>query len=115
MHGVKSTPPLTALRAPLGIYGKQQPLGAKKMQHEKEREALSWELKTIIDTSNSIASTGEAEGWSTSEQIAAAFMWDRMEFLPAGYSVIEAWERLGDWQGLVKRVRANYRHLLVPW
>ena len=36
-----------------------------------------------------------------------------MEFLPGGYhDVIEAWERLDDWQGYVKIVKEKYMHLI---
>jgi len=38
-----------------------------------------------------------------------------MEFLPNGYTVIEAWERLDNWQALVKKIKAEYSDLLVPW
>lgn len=76
---------------------------------------LSYEIKKIINVSNDLASTGSTTG-STSEQIAGAFVLNSMVLLPHGYSVIEAWERLDDCQQmLVKKIRADYQDLLVPW
>lgn len=72
-------------------------------------------IQTIITLANHIASTGKSYG-STGEVIAAAFVMDRMDWLPEGYTVIEAWERLDDrWQGYVKRIKEEYSDLLVPW
>lgn len=76
---------------------------------------VSWEIEKIISVANELASHGPTGG-STGEVIAAAFVLDHMEFLPQGYSVIEAWERLDEeWQGYVKQVKADHHHLLVPW
>ena len=76
---------------------------------------VPWEIEKIINVANELASTGSSAG-STGEQIAAAFVLDRMEFILHGYSVIEAWERLDErWQGYVKQVKAHYSDLLVPW
>jgi hypothetical protein len=69
-------------------------------------------IEKIINVANELANDG-CTGASTTEQIAAAFVLDRMEFLPNGYSVIEAWERLDDWQALVKLIKAQYSDLLV--
>lgn len=71
-------------------------------------------IQKIIEVANELASTGKT-GASTSEQIAAAFVLDRMEFIPHEYSVTEAWERLDNWQDLVKKIKADYSDLLVPW
>lgn len=71
-------------------------------------------IEKIINVANELACNGRT-GASTSEVIAAAFVLDRMEYLPNGYSVIEAWERLGDWQTLVVNIKDNYSDLLVPW
>lgn len=71
-------------------------------------------IEKIINVANEL-SINHLTGASTSEQIAAAFVLDRMEYIPHGYSVIEAWERLGNWQALVKEIKANYTDLLVPW
>ena len=76
---------------------------------------VPWQIEKIISTANELASS-ETTGASTSETIAAAFVLDRREFIPQGYSIIEAWERLGEeWQGYVKQVIAEYSNLLVPW
>lgn len=73
-----------------------------------------WEITKIIEVANCLASTGSSAG-STGEVIAAAFVLDRMEFLPQGYSVIEAWDRLDDWQQYVRIIKRDYMHELVPW
>jgi len=76
---------------------------------------MKWEIEKIINVANELASRGST-GASTGEQIAAAFVLDRMEFLPQGYSVIEAWDRLGDtWQEYVRIIKRDYPHELVPW
>ncbi len=72
------------------------------------------EIEKIINVANELASNGTTGG-STSEQIAAAFVLDRMEFIPKGYSTVEAWERLGDWQKYVHQIKEKYTDLLVPW
>jgi hypothetical protein len=105
----KDAPPLTALRAALSGSGKQQPLkGVSQMRN------VPHEIEKIINVANELACNGSTGG-STSEVIAAAFVLDRMEFLPNGYTVIEAWERLDNWQPLVKKIKAEYQDLLVPW
>lgn len=76
---------------------------------------VPWQIEKIINVANELASTGKT-GASTGEVIAAAFVLDRMEFIPHGYSVIEAWERLDEqWQGYVKQIKIQYDDLLVPW
>ncbi len=75
------------------------------MAHSNE---LPWGIKKIIEVSNSLVKTGRTGG-STGEVIAAAFALNRMEYIPHGYSVVEAWERLDDeWQEHVKQVRYSY-------
>lgn len=73
-----------------------------------------WQIEKIIEVANCLATNGSSAG-STGEVIAAAFVLDRMEFLPAGYSVIEAWDRLDDWQQYVRIIKRDYQHELVPW
>jgi hypothetical protein len=73
-----------------------------------------WPIQKIIEVANCLASTGSSAG-STGEVIAAAFVLNRMEFLPHGYSVIEAWDRLDDWQQYVRIIKRDYMHELVPW
>lgn len=76
---------------------------------------VPYEIQKIINTANELASNGRT-GSSTGEVIAAAFVLDRMEFLPEGYTVVEAWDRLDEeWQSYVKRVKSHYSDLLVPW
>ncbi len=73
------------------------------------------EIEKIINVANELACTGSTNG-SASEIIAAAFVMNRMEFLPEGVAVIDAWEQLDyHWQRYVKEVRGFYSDLLVPW
>lgn len=72
------------------------------------------EIEKIINVANELSTYGTTGG-STGEQIAAAFVLDRMDFLPAGYTVVQAWVRLGDWQRLVPEIKLHYSDLLVPW
>lgn len=75
-----------------------------------------WAIKKIINVANELASRGKT-GASTGEQIAAAFVLNRMEFLPASYQdAVEAWDRLDDtWQEYVRIIKRDYQHELVPW
>ena len=76
---------------------------------------MKWEIDKIIDVANNLATTGETSA-STGEQIAAAFVMNRMEWLPANYKdVVEAWDRLGDWQEFVRIVKRDHQASLVPW
>ncbi len=77
---------------------------------------MKWEIDKIIDVANSLASTGETSA-STGEQIAAAFVMNRMEWLPANYkNVVEAWDRLGEqWQQYVRGIKRDHQASLVPW
>jgi hypothetical protein len=73
---------------------------------------MKWQIKQIISVANGLKRTGTT-GASTGEQIAAAFVLNRMDYLPANYrNVVEAWERLDDWQQYVKEIRQNYSHLI---
>ncbi len=73
---------------------------------------MNYEIEKIINVANELQRTGSTAA-STSERIAAAFVLNRMEYLPDMYSnVIEAWERLDNWQGLVKRIQRDYMHLI---
>ena len=75
---------------------------------------MTWEIEKIINTANSLASTGRS-GASTGERIAAAFVLNRMEFLPANYpDVVEAWDRLDDWQDYVRIIKRDHQDKLVP-
>jgi hypothetical protein len=69
-------------------------------------------MQKIINTANALQHTGST-GASTSERIAAAFVLNRMEFLPANHSdVVGAWEGLDEWQRFVKIIKRDYQHLL---
>lgn len=72
------------------------------------------DIEKIIKVANELSTTNMS-GATTSEVIAAAFVLERLEFLPYGYNVVEAWERLGDKQYLVKEIKEKYHDLLVPW
>jgi hypothetical protein len=75
---------------------------------------IPYPISKIINVANELASTGSTVA-STGEQIAAAFVLNRMEFLPEGYTVVQAWERLGDWQTLIPHIQTHYDQYLVPW
>jgi len=74
---------------------------------------LPWEIEKIIEVANVLKATGST-GASTSERIAAAFVLNRMEYLPASYcDVLEAWERLGEeWQAYVRLIKDEYMYLI---
>lgn len=81
----------------------------------KNIKTIPEDMRKIIDIANALSSRGRSSG-STGEVIAAAFVLNRMEFLPEGYAVIDAWERLDKrWQKYVKIIRAEFSELLVPW
>ena len=75
-------------------------------------------IQKIINVANDLATHGMTGG-STGEVIAAAFVLNRMEFLPRGYEdVLDAWDRLEpDWQHYVRQVKNEYQYQcqLVPW
>lgn len=74
---------------------------------------LPWDIEKIIEVANQLQRIGNTPA-STGERIAAAFVLNRMEYLPAMYSdVIDAWDRLGDdWQGYVRLIKRDYMHLI---
>ncbi len=65
-------------------------------------------IQKIINVSNELNQTGMTAA-STGEKIAAAFVLNRMDYLPDGYSdIIEAWDFLGvQWQGYVRIIKRN--------
>lgn len=71
------------------------------------------QMQTIIAVANSLQRTGKS-GASTGERIAAAFVLNKPQFLPAGYTdMIDAWQRLdANWQGYVLRIKRDYMHLI---
>lgn len=73
---------------------------------------MQHQIEKIINVANGLQTTGRT-GASTGEQIAAAFVLNNMEYLPANYQdVVEAWERLDDWQVYVKIIKRDYMHLI---
>lgn len=75
-------------------------------------QRTQWKVEKIIETAICLQRTGRT-GASTGEQIAAAFVLDRQDMLPSGYTMFEAWERLDkEWQGYVMIVRGSYMHLI---
>ncbi|MCP5014122.1 MAG: hypothetical protein GY938_02420 [Ketobacter sp.] len=74
---------------------------------------MQWQIKKIIAVANQLNQTG-ATAASTGEQIAAAFVLNRADYLPDSYrDIIEAWDRLGDqWQAYVRIVKRDHMHLI---
>jgi hypothetical protein len=73
---------------------------------------MNWQIEKIINVANGLQRTGKT-GASTGEWIAAAFVLNRMDYLPGNYrDVVEAWERLDDWQRYVKIIKRDYMHLV---
>lgn len=73
---------------------------------------LPWEIAKIIEVSIALNVTGGTAA-STSERIAAAFVLDRQDYLPEGYDLVEAWDRLGSqWQQHVRLIKREYMHLI---
>ncbi len=74
---------------------------------------LPWEMEKIIEVANCLQATGSS-GASTGERIAAAFVLNRMDYLPDMYSdIIDAWDRLdSQWQQYVRLIKQEYRHLI---
>jgi hypothetical protein len=77
---------------------------------------MNWEIERIITAANDLATYGTSQA-STGEQIAAAFVLNRLEFLPPEYrDAVEAWDRLGPhWQEQVRRIKQDHQQDLVPW
>ncbi len=74
---------------------------------------MNYQLQHIINIANELNRTGTTVA-STGERIAAAFVLNRMDYLPDSYSdVIEAWDRLDDqWQAYVRVIKYDYTHLI---
>jgi hypothetical protein len=72
-----------------------------------------WQIEKIIEVANALKATGRS-GASTGEQIAAAFVLNRPEFLPELYAdLVEAWDRLDpEWQDYVRLIKREHRHRL---
>ena len=75
-------------------------------------KSLQWPLDKIINVANELNQTGSTAA-STGERIAACFVLNRMDLLPASYpDVLDAWDRLDDWQEHVLTIKENYLHLV---
>ena len=76
-------------------------------------DRLPWPLSKIIDTAIELQASG-CTGASTGEQIAAAFVLNRQDYLPdTERDLVQAWDSLGDtWQAHVRCIKRDYRHLL---
>ena len=73
---------------------------------------LPWQIDKIVEVANCLQRTGST-GASTGERIAAAFVLNRMDYLPDMYSdTLEAWDRLDDWQAYVRLIKREYMHLI---
>ena len=74
---------------------------------------MNYPLQKIINVANELNQTGTTAA-STGERIAAAFVLNRMDYLPDSYSdVIQAWDRLDDqWQAYVRVIKYDYSHLI---
>lgn len=73
---------------------------------------LPWQISKIIEVANTLQATGSTAA-STSERIAAAFVLNRQDYLPDSYrDLVEAWERLDEWQQYVKIIKRDYMHLI---
>jgi len=70
-----------------------------------------WEIEKIIEVANCLQKTGRS-GASTGEVIAAAFVLNKPEYLPAMYQdMVEAWDRLGtEWQHHVRAIKQTHMH-----
>ena len=70
---------------------------------------LPWQIEKIIEVANCLQATGSTAA-STGERIAAAFVLNRLDYLPDTYSdAVEAWDRLGgDWQDYVRLIKGHY-------
>ncbi len=74
---------------------------------------MQWQIEKIIKVANQLNQTGTTAA-STGEQIAAAFVLNRADYLPDSYrDMIAAWDRLGDaWQVYVRLIKRDYMHLI---
>lgn len=74
---------------------------------------LPWEIEKIIEVAIGLRVTGGTAA-STSERIAAAFVLNRLDYLPDYYrDAVEAWDRLGqEWQQHVRLIKREYMHLI---
>ena len=74
---------------------------------------MQWEIDKIIEVATALNQTGNS-ACSTGERIAAAFVLNRLEYLPEYYSdAVEAWDRLGtQWQDYVRLIKQEYMDVI---
>ncbi len=75
---------------------------------------MQWQIEKIIEVANQLQRSGGSTVASSGEQIAAAFVLNRPDYLPAIYpDMVEAWDRLDDqWQQYVRLIKQDYLHLV---
>jgi hypothetical protein len=70
-------------------------------------EAIAQKLLSVAAELHTNGRTGA----STGERIAAAFIINNMNYLPEGYTVLEAWDRLEPkWQRITQALHKAYGH-----
>ncbi len=73
---------------------------------------MQWQIEKIINVANELKTTGSTAA-STGERIAAAFVLNRPDYFPPGYTTIEAWDRLDDaWKWYVRLIQRDYIYLI---
>jgi len=79
----------------------------------KKLNYKTWPLNKIIEVANELSKTGSTAA-STGERIAAAFVLNRMDYLPDMYAdVVEAWDRLEEeWQVCVRAIKQDGMYLI---
>lgn len=87
---------------------------SKKFKTNTPKESTPWEIEKIIEVANCLQATGTT-GASTGERIAAAFVLNRMDYLPDMYTdVVEAWDRLDhQWKACVRVIKRNGMHYIT--
>lgn len=79
---------------------------------DRQIDQLPYPLDRVLEVARSLLEKSAVRA-STRERIAAAFVLERMEYLPSGWGAIEAWERLDiEWQFYVKHLRQDCRYLV---
>ena len=107
MHGAKRRAALDSPARDAERKGQSITTGEHTMKN------LPWQIEKIIEVANCLQATGSTAA-STGERIAAAFVLNRMDYLPGMYSdVVDAWDRLDDeWQDYVRLIKQDYMHLI---
>ena len=74
---------------------------------------MPWQIEKIIEVAKQLQRTGDTSA-STGERIAAAFVLNRMDYLPDSDSdAVQAWDRLDpQWQQYVRMIKDDDMHLI---